>query len=143
VRIAARSTSSGTPVKSCSSTRATMNGISSVRSARRQLRERADVVLGDLLSVDVAEDGLENDADAHRQLRDAGRCRPARASERVELSAFAVAEVEGVEARSGTDSERTPAPKNSTNLPTTFALRSISVTVSTRSVAVTPSRSTP
>ncbi len=31
-RIAARSTSNGTPVKSCSSTRATMNGISSTRS---------------------------------------------------------------------------------------------------------------
>src|SRR5207302_3491105 len=33
--------------------------------------------------------------------------------------------------------------KNSTNLPTTFALRSISVTVSTRSVAVTPARTAP
>ncbi len=32
-----------------------------------------------------------------------------------------------------------PGPKNSTNLPTTPRLRSISVTVSTRSVAVTPS----
>jgi len=32
-RIAARSQSSGTPVKSCSSTRATTNGISSVRFA--------------------------------------------------------------------------------------------------------------
>ncbi len=32
-RIAARSTSSGTPVKSCKSTRATLKGISSVRSA--------------------------------------------------------------------------------------------------------------
>ncbi len=37
----------------------------------------------------------------------------------------------------------TPAPKNSTNLPTTPSRRSISVTVSTRSVAVTPSRSWP
>ena len=34
-----------------------------------------------------------------------------------------------------------PGPKNSTNLPTTFALRSSCVTVSARSVAVTPSRS--
>jgi hypothetical protein len=33
LRIAARSASSGTPVKSCSTTRATMNGISSTRSA--------------------------------------------------------------------------------------------------------------
>ena len=32
-------------------------------------------------------------------------------------------------ARSGTGSDAAPAPKNSTNLPTTFALRSISVTV--------------
>ncbi len=32
-RIAARSTSSGTPVKSCSTIRATTNGISSVRGA--------------------------------------------------------------------------------------------------------------
>ena len=34
------------------------------------------------------------------------------------------------------DSDAVPSPKNSTNLPTTFSLRSISVTVSTRSVAV-------
>jgi hypothetical protein len=33
LRIAARSHSSGTPVKSCSTTRATTNGISSVRGA--------------------------------------------------------------------------------------------------------------
>ena len=33
LRIAARSTSSGTPVKSCSTTRATTKGISSVRAA--------------------------------------------------------------------------------------------------------------
>ena len=46
-------------------------------------------------------------------------------------------------ARSGTGSVAAPSPKNSTNLPTTFALRSISVTVSTRSVAVTPSGSLP
>ena len=36
-----------------------------------------------------------------------------------------------------------PSPKNSTNLPTTLCWRRISVTVSTRSVAVTPSRSWP
>jgi hypothetical protein len=34
LRMAARSASSGTPVKSCSTTRATMNGISSVRGRR-------------------------------------------------------------------------------------------------------------
>ena len=36
-----------------------------------------------------------------------------------------------------------PGPKNSTNLPTTPRLRSICVTVSTRSVAVMPSLSLP
>ena len=46
-------------------------------------------------------------------------------------------------ARSGTGRLAAPSPKNSTNLPTTFALRSISVTVSTRSVAVTPARTAP
>ena len=46
-------------------------------------------------------------------------------------------------ARSGTARLSVPAPKNSTNLPTTLCLRSSSVTVSTRSVAVTPSRRRP
>ena len=46
-------------------------------------------------------------------------------------------------ARSVTARVSAPEPKNSTNLPTTFALRSISVTVSAKSVAVTPSRSFP
>ncbi len=46
-------------------------------------------------------------------------------------------------ARSGTASDAVPSPKNSTNLPTTFSFRSISVTVSTRSVAVMPSFNRP
>ncbi|EWS62581.1 hypothetical protein Y695_04188 [Hydrogenophaga sp. T4] len=46
-------------------------------------------------------------------------------------------------ARSGSASEAVPSPKNSTNLPTTLWLRRISVTVSTRSVAVQPSRRRP
>ncbi len=46
-------------------------------------------------------------------------------------------------ARSGSARLSVPGPKNSTNLPTTLCLRRISVTVSTRSVAVTPSRSAP
>src|SRR5262249_33827956 len=46
-------------------------------------------------------------------------------------------------ARSASDSEATPAPKYSTNLPTTPTCRSRSVTVSTRSVAVDPSGSSP
>ena len=46
-------------------------------------------------------------------------------------------------ARSARDIEATPSPKNSTNLPTTFSLRKISVTVSTRSVAVAPGGKVP
>ncbi len=46
-------------------------------------------------------------------------------------------------ARSASPSVCRPGPKNSTNLPTTPCSRSISVTVSTRSVAVAPSDSSP
>jgi hypothetical protein len=46
-------------------------------------------------------------------------------------------------ARSASASDGTPGPKYSTNFPTTPVLRRISVTVSTRSVAVAPSRSAP
>ena len=46
-------------------------------------------------------------------------------------------------ARSGSDSAATPGPVNSTNLSTTPFLRSIWVTVSTRSVAVAPGGSWP
>ncbi len=46
-------------------------------------------------------------------------------------------------ARSARGSRDSPGPKYSTNLPTTPFLRSISVTVSTRSVAVAPAASSP
>ena len=46
-------------------------------------------------------------------------------------------------ARSSTVSVESPAPKNSTNFPTTPCARSISVSVRTRSVAVVPAGSTP
>ena len=46
-------------------------------------------------------------------------------------------------ARSAIESAARPGPKNSTNRPTTPFLRSIWVTVSTRSVAVAPSFSLP
>jgi hypothetical protein len=46
-------------------------------------------------------------------------------------------------ARSASDRLATPAPKNSTNFPTTPSWRNRSVTVSTRSVAVAPSGSRP
>src|SRR3989454_1699627 len=46
-------------------------------------------------------------------------------------------------ARSASGRSCKPGPKYSTNLPTTPCLRSISVIVSTKSVAVAPSRSLP
>ena len=46
-------------------------------------------------------------------------------------------------ARSASGSGATPGPKNSTNFPTTPFLRSICVTVKTRSVAVAPSARRP
>ena len=46
-------------------------------------------------------------------------------------------------ARSASGRSARPAPQNSTNLPTTPCARSISVTRSTRSVAVVPSGSLP
>ncbi len=46
-------------------------------------------------------------------------------------------------ARSVTDRPAVPSPQNSTKQPTTRSLRRRSVTASTRSVAVTPSRSRP
>ena len=46
-------------------------------------------------------------------------------------------------ARSASDNAHRPGPKNSTNFPTTPVLRRISVTVSTRSVAVEPSGKSP
>ena len=46
-------------------------------------------------------------------------------------------------ARLATGTAATPSPVNSTNLPTTPCLRSISVIVSTRSVAVAPLGSSP
>ena len=46
-------------------------------------------------------------------------------------------------ARSATVSDASPGPQNSTNLPTTPYCRSLSVMVSTRSVAVVPSGSRP
>src|ERR1700722_17898275 len=46
-------------------------------------------------------------------------------------------------ARSASGRSRNPGPKYSTNFPTTPCLRNISVTVSTKSVAVAPSRNRP
>ena len=48
--------------------------------------ERADVVLRDFLSVDIAENGFENDADADRQSRDGAEAGLLEFRERVELA---------------------------------------------------------
>ena len=55
-------------MKSCSSTRATTNGTSSVRSPFGcQLAIAAHVVFGDLLAVEVSQHGFQHDANADRQ----------------------------------------------------------------------------
>ena len=72
-RIAARSTTQGTPVKSCSSTRAGMNEISFCAGRRRvPRRQRADVVGLDERVVFAAQQVLEQDLQRKRQPRDAG-----------------------------------------------------------------------
>ena len=68
-RIAAKSTSSGTPVKSCNTMRATMKGISSVRfRIRFPIGQRAHVLFGDFFAVAIAQDGFEHEPDGNRQL---------------------------------------------------------------------------
>ena len=63
-RIAARSTTQGTPVKSCSTTRAGMNGTSFLPAAAGlQAASVADVGLGDEAAAGVAEGVLEQHAD--------------------------------------------------------------------------------
>ena len=69
-RIAARSTTQGTPVKSCSSTRAGMNEISFCASLLRvPARERLDVVGLDEAAVLVPQQVLEQDLQRERQPR--------------------------------------------------------------------------
>ena len=95
LRIAARSTSSGTPVKSCNTMRATTNGISSLRRLLRvPVRERLDILRADFLAVAIAQDGFEHDADADRQARDFADALLLERGERVEGSFAAEAGVE-------------------------------------------------
>ncbi len=65
------------------------------------VRERAHVVFGDLLPVDVAQHRFENDADAHRELGDTADTSLFEFRQRVELTGLAIAEVEGVEGVEG------------------------------------------
>ena len=84
-RIAARSTSSGTPVKSCSTMRATTKGISSVRGALGcHDGQGADRRLRHPLAIAIAQQRLQHEAERHGQARGrAGNPRlPARAANR-------------------------------------------------------------
>ena len=70
-RIAAKSTSSGTPVKSCKITRATVNGISSVRSpSALQLASARTSFFAQLFSVvEISQNRFQHDANRNRQTR--------------------------------------------------------------------------
>ena len=71
LRIAARSTTSGTPVKSWSTIRATTKGISSFAGDFAfQLASALDIFAADLFAVAISEDRFENNPDADRQPRD-------------------------------------------------------------------------
>ena len=73
-RIAARSTTHGTPVKSCSSTRAGMKEISfSVAAPGVPPRQRADVVGLHKRAVLAPQQVLEQDLQRERQARDVGK----------------------------------------------------------------------
>src|SRR5207237_10544209 len=63
--------------------------------------EGADVALGDLAAVDVAQHRLEDDADRYGELGDGADAGRLELRERVELSAFSVAEGEGIEGGGG------------------------------------------
>jgi hypothetical protein len=70
-RIAARSQSSGTPVKSCRTTRATTKGISSLRSALGcHCASSTDMLLADPMPVAVTQQRFEDDSQRHRQAID-------------------------------------------------------------------------
>ena len=93
VRIAAKSTSSGTPVKSCSTMRATTNGISAVRvSVGLPVGEFLDVRLVDFFAVAIAQDGFQHEADGNRQFGDRADAGFFQRGQRIEFSRLAVAE---------------------------------------------------
>ena len=76
-RIAARSTTHGTPVKSCSTTRAGMKGISERgRAVPVPAAELADVLLGDHAAAGMAERVLQQHADGEGQSVELGDALP-------------------------------------------------------------------
>jgi hypothetical protein len=67
-RMAARSTTAGTPVKSCSRTRAGRNGISSRAGAFRVIgRQPLDVLLAYRKTIEVSKQPFEQDLDRDRE----------------------------------------------------------------------------
>ena len=92
--MAARSTSSGTPVKSCKTMRATMNGISSVRGAFGFQLASARTWFGHLLAVAIAQHRFQHQADGDRQPGNRADAGLFQGGQRVKLSRFAVADVE-------------------------------------------------
>ena len=96
-RIAARSTTAGTPVKSWRTTRLGMNGTSaSPRAARPPGGERRDVVLADDAAAGVAERVLEQDLEGDRaRARGRRRARGRAVGERVEPVEVGEAGAEG------------------------------------------------
>ena len=103
LRIAARSTSSGTPVKSCSTTRATTNGISSMRARGRAPSWRAARTCSSVtfLPSQLRSTRLEHDADGHRQARDRADARRLERGQRIELAGGAGGEPEFAQGAEG------------------------------------------
>jgi hypothetical protein len=90
LRMAARSASSGTPVKSCSTTRDTTNGISSLRAAfGRPLGQLLHMLCRDLAPIAVAQHRFEHDANRHGQPWDLRKLLGQR-RQRIELAFFAL-----------------------------------------------------
>ena len=98
-RIAARSTTAGTPVKSCISTRAGRKPISFsvLPLLSSQLGHRRDVGLGDRTSVLVAQEVFEQNLHRIGQLRDAGEAVGLGVGQRIVNVALAV-DVKGLAA---------------------------------------------
>ena len=69
VRMAARSTNSGTPVKSCKTMRATTKGISAVRTRTVANQPVGGRMLGHPFAVAIAEHGFQDQPDGDRQVR--------------------------------------------------------------------------
>ena len=84
-RIAARSTTAGTPVKSCISTRAGLKAISfsAAPLCWLQLRRILDVGLAGAAAIFIAQHVLDDDLQGERQPRDAGQAVLLRSGQRI------------------------------------------------------------